>query len=314
MCVCIFQFNSEMSNLGTLGFTPSQMSDFSIGFFDNDSLLNLSQQWYEGDTCSDLPVPQYTKKMHPPDDLSIASVSSEECIDMVLNELTNGDNNVVHKKAHWWNPKAISMNAMQKPDENSIVVKGNSDSLHKYNRYFRKTFHCHVCSEKFTKFNDLITHDSTIHTDMPKDHCCQKCGKLFLSEGRLKVHEEIHRVKSFQCQLCQKMFTRRKTLDRHLNVHIGSYSCLKCNFKAPNMQNLKIHESTHSLVKEHLCNQCDKQFSTQSSLRRHDRLVHKKSFLFRCDQCDYSTIQPSNFKYDLFILCYLFYLLAIVGM
>lgn len=279
------------------------MSDLSLSFLDNDSMWNntILQQWSgEFDTlCTDFPVPKYIKKVQPPESLNIDNASDGESSN-VENESSKTDDNFIPTKAHWKNPKAISMKTMKKNKEKSAFGNGQSESMSKYNRYVRKTYNCNICPETFTKFNDLIAHDMTIHTDLPKKFCCEKCGKLFLNNERLITHEAIHREKLFECKLCQKKFTHQKTLDAHLNVHIGLYTCEKCGYKASNMYNLKVHESAHSLVKEHCCKECEKYFSTLSSLRRHDRLVHKKLVMFCCDQCDYSTSQPSNFKYDLF--------------
>ncbi|KAE9542638.1 hypothetical protein AGLY_002549 [Aphis glycines] len=292
-------FNSDITNLGPMGFTPSQMSDLSISFFESDSLWNgLSQPWNESDPmCTDLPIPRYTKKVQPPEDITNDTISGKECLDLALNVLSKKETNFTYTKANWWNPKAISMKKIQKKNEKPILKNGISKSMARYNQYQRKTYSCNVCLETFTKFNDLILHDLKVHTDMPKNYSCSKCGKLFLSEERVEIHMKVHREKSFACQMCQKKFTQQKTLDIHLNVHIGLYPCDKCDFKAQTMYNLKIHESTHSKVKEHCCQECKKEFSTVSSLRRHNRLVHQKLVWFRCDKCDYSTSQPSNMKY-----------------
>lgn len=292
-------FNSDITNLGPMGFTPSQMSDLSISFFESDSLWNgFSQPWNESDpVCTDSPIPKYMKKVQPPEDLINDTISGKECLDIALSVLSKKETNFTYTKANWWNPKAISMKKIQKENEKPILKNGISKSMTKYNRYQRKTYSCNLCLETFTKFNDLIVHDSKVHIDMTKNFSCKKCGKLFLSEDRLKIHENVHREKSFECQLCQKKFTQQKTLDIHLNVHMGLYPCQKCDFKAQTMYNLKMHESTHSKVKEHCCQECKKEFSTISSLRRHNRLVHQKLIWFRCDQCNYSTSQPSNIKY-----------------
>lgn len=297
---CNFQLNSDMANLGTLGFTPSQMSDFSVNFLESDSLwnniTNISLQSNELDpTFLESPTPRCTKILQSPKDLIFDTTSGEECMEMALSVLRKTDDNYNFNKPYWWNPKAISMKNMN--NKNPTIKKGQSKSLAKYNKYFRKTFVCTVCPETFTKFNDLISHDLTVHFDIPKNFNCKKCGKLFISQANLDIHESVHREKLFQCELCQKKFTQQKTLDCHMNVHIGLYTCQKCGYKAPTMYNLNMHELTHSSVKDHFCKDCDKTFSTLSSLRRHDRLVHQKLIYFQCGQCDFSTIQPSNFKY-----------------
>lgn len=288
-------------NMGSMSFTPSQLSDFSISFLENDSLWNnsITQQWMESDLCENSPNVKQTKKIYPLSDLDIDGISSEEC-DITLDMINTRSDYL--DQAYWWNPKTISMKktGKKKKKENEIPdhEKGISKSMMKYNRYARKTFHCTECPELFTKFSDLIAHDSVAHADLPKNFDCKTCGKLFLSKGRLEVHKNSHAEKQFACPLCSKTFSLKKTLFIHQNVHKGSFPCGECGYKAHNLYNLKMHETTHTLIKNHRCEKCVKTFSTPSSLRRHDRLVHQKSHLFRCDQCDYSTIQPSNLRYN----------------
>lgn len=283
------------------------MSELSIGFFDSDSLWNnITQQWIDIDPSNtelsaprpELPTPRSTKKIQPPEDLITAPLSAKEYSDTSTNVMHNKTN---HSKSYWWNPKAISMKIMHKENPKPTLKKGLSLSMIKYNRYGRKNYLCSLCSEIFTKFSHLLSHDSTVHIDMPKSFNCEKCGKLFISKERLEIHKMVHREKLFKCQLCQKKFTQQKTLDKHLNVHIGSYTCQKCDFKAHDAYDLKIHEKRHSLVKNHSCEECEKTFSTQSSLNRHIHGIHKKILLFHCDLCDYSTVQPSSLKYDFHI-------------
>jgi len=260
---------------------------------------NIVQQQSNEDidtTCTALPNSKCIKKVQPSDELVFDTMSGKECMNIALNEYIERDNNVIHTKAHCLNPKAISMKTMQKKNEN------------KYNLYCRKTYCCNLCPEKYSKFIELLNHDSTVHCDVPKKFSCKTCGKMFLNIGRLEVHERVHRKKLFQCQLCQKKFVAQKTLNNHMNIHIGLYSCQTCGYKAHNMTNLKVHENTHSAVKNYSCNDCEREFTMLSSLRRHNRLVHQKSEFYRCDQCDFSTNHSSNLKYDLFIHYYLLFL------
>lgn len=288
-----------------MDFTPSQMSpmsNLSFGVFENDSLWNnILQQWDDIEpTCADLSGPKCTKKVQPSEDVLIESVSGEECMDIALSVLSKKDDNFSFKKAHWWNPKAISMksrkNKNTKHNSKPTSTTEISKSMSKYNRYERKTYNCEICSEMFTKFNDLIVHDSKVHSEMPKKYRCDECGKLFLSNGRLEIHKKVHREKLFGCNLCQKKFSLQKTLDKHLNVHMGLYTCQTCGYNAASSYTLKIHEDTHSLVKKHSCEVCGKCFATSSSLRRHNRLVHQKVALYQCDQCDYVTSITTNLK------------------
>lgn len=304
---CIgFQFNSEITNLGALGFTPSQMSpisNLSFGFFESDSLWSdMLQQCDEVDpTCTDLSSPSCMKKVQLPEDVHIDDECGKECIDTAVSVLSKKDDNLTFKKSYMWNSKNISM-TMQK--ENRVLHKQKltsttdiSKAMSKYNRYVRKIYNCDICpAVTFTKFNDLIAHDLEAHKTIPNNIRCEECGKCFLSNGRLQIHMQVHREKLFECNICQKKFTLQKTLDKHLNVHMALFSCQTCDYKAPSLYTLKIHEDTHSLVKKHSCQECKKSFATRSSLHRHNRLTHQKAALYQCDQCNYVTAVATKLK------------------
>ena len=52
---------------------------------------------------------------------------------------------------------------------------------------------------------------------------------------------------------------------------------------------LRLHEKTHSTVKNHQCNICGKYFTTIEYLKVHEKL-HKTEYQFRCKIC------PQEFK------------------
>lgn len=81
------------------------------------------------------------------------------------------------------------MKKKQKENEKPSSLKCVTKGMLKYERYNRKTFYCDLCQEKYSKFNELLNHDSTVHCDVPKKISCKTCGKLFLNIGRLEVHE-----------------------------------------------------------------------------------------------------------------------------
>ena len=67
------------------------------------------------------------------------------------------------------------------------------------------------------------------------------CGKEFGSADLLRRHEKIH-TNNYVCQECEKKYSSKQALERHLNIHKGvTYSCTFCNKKFNTKNNLKRH-------------------------------------------------------------------------
>lgn len=75
----------------------------------------------------------------------------------------------------------------------------------------------------------------------------------------------------FNCKYCDKTFTRRGPLNRHVKFH----------------ENKRQYKCNH--------NGCDKAFNTQHCLKKH-QLVHLENKLFKCDYCDLQTNRKENLK------------------
>jgi len=74
-------------------------------------------------------------------------------------------------------------------------------------------FPCPECGKKFKLKNGLRQH--MIFHQQPR-HECRVCGKFFYTSSDLKVHERIHfNIRPYQCELCDKRFTRKQHLNRH---------------------------------------------------------------------------------------------------
>ena len=84
-------------------------------------------------------------------------------------------------------------------------------------------------------------------------------------------------------------------LTRHIqSAHVGvKYACNQCNKQFTEQSSLTRHiQSAHEGVK-YACNQCDKQYQTQESLTRHFQSVHER-VKYACNQCNYQATQQSN--------------------
>ena len=105
---------------------------------------------------------------------------------------------------------------------------------------------CNICEKVFTRQTTLEEHQN-IHKEENKQKC-EYCGKQFSTVSNLKQHLKIHtgNQKTFQCNICQKEFTRKNRLDTHMqSVHESKNDvCRKAALLEH--QNMPKEENTHS--------------------------------------------------------------------
>ncbi|KAJ1367782.1 GDNF-inducible zinc finger protein 1 [Parelaphostrongylus tenuis] len=94
------------------------------------------------------------------------------------------------------------------------------------------------------------------------DYQCPTCGRLFPHEGNLILHtDRMHSgARGFPCTYseCHKTFPSRELLRKHIR-------------------------NTHQSVRLK-CSTCDMVYSTNSALRRHER-VHSNIRRYTCPRC-----------------------------
>ena len=80
-------------------------------------------------------------------------------------------------------------------------------------------------------------------------------------------------TKQISCDLCPEIFTSRRGLYYHKQIHSGvkikKYNCLQCNKSFSTNSNLNIHSLIHSGERPHECTQCNFLCSDPSYFRRH---------------------------------------------
>jgi uncharacterized Zn-finger protein len=113
---------------------------------------------------------------------------------------------------------------------------------------------------------------------------CDKCGAEIVNKCALKSHVESHlpfeNREKFVCELCEKIFTRLKSLRAHQQtVHENKtlrYECSKCRIAFCQLSELKEHISEiHDKNLHFRCNLCSRRYLKRYMLNRHQRSVHK---------------------------------------
>ena len=116
-----------------------------------------------------------------------------------------------------------------------------------------------------------------VHSDN-KSFSCNQCDKLFTLREQLTRHVTIHTgEKPFTCMWCQKTFRFHNSLKTHERTHTGEkpYNCKDCTKSFTQLYSLKVHERIHSGERPFPCSQCKKCFKEKADLKRH-KLVHSR--------------------------------------
>lgn len=120
---------------------------------------------------------------------------------------------------------------------------------HRLSHIAVEPFECYECHHRCRSFVQLKKHSHKHHTEAairrklttnpPKEHLCAQCGACFVKAMLLRKHlmREDHRKagvgidKPFECDVCQKRFSKSTSLKEHYRHHTGEkpYACEFCD-------------------------------------------------------------------------------------
>ncbi|XP_043285163.1 zinc finger protein 91-like [Venturia canescens] len=202
----------------------------------------------------------------------------------------------------------------------------------------KPNFECDICNVKFYRKDKLKSHyDKCSEKNPDQVRKCNICGDTFENNDILKEHRSRHvdegilteedlreiepgmderkestkiarkrrtDIVGLECTECNKRYTSRKGLLRHIQVHEGKkYLCDICPKKFYRREHLKIHVAKHNMIKPYKCPRCTKRFIKEeqlsSHLSKHDRTFKKPketdtSKRFLCEICSKSFTQSTT--------------------
>lgn len=146
-----------------------------------------------------------------------------------------------------------------------VVLKTGMSSHMRTVHSGRRPYKCPHCDYSSAFRGNLNTHIKGMHLHT-RQYLCNVCKAAFKTLGALightkRVHEgwKSPNQKIFICSVCEKRFTKKYHVDRHMLIHTGE--------------------------KPHKCHDCGRCFNNKSNLMSHIQLVHKKLSPYQCDMC-----------------------------
>lgn len=131
---------------------------------------------------------------------------------------------------------------------------------------------------------------------------CENCHMTFADAdylARHKVRCKNHEFSAIRCEICQRGFTTKGSLDLHIDaVHLKKkeFGCNICGKKFARKHILKVHLTTHTGQRDFQCSVCGKSFKQKSNLNRHERIHESKNFGYRCRFCGQAFTQNKHLK------------------
>ena len=149
----------------------------------------------------------------------------------------------------------------------------------------KRKIECNLCDSTFMQGGSFKRHQVQIH------------GTVFAEMGKYgKVYKQ--QVPSVTCDICQKS-VKKSCLLNHKLIHSGikNHKCKKCNKSFTQNGVLKRHEKvcqTNKPTKRKkakiVCKICFKEFNKMLLYKRHMQQWHTESYEYKCDIC------PNQYK------------------
>ncbi|KAK6635325.1 hypothetical protein RUM44_000576 [Polyplax serrata] len=148
-------------------------------------------------------------------------------------------------------------------------------------------FKCHVCHKVRPNYVSIQRH---VKTHSQKKIPCVKCGAWFKTKWELKSHEIQHKEdRNFNCETCGLTFANPSKMREHKSRHMGDrpYKCDICGKDFNAQGNLTNHRKMHFDDKPYKCHYCSISFLTNSARKKHIQVHEReKRKPYQCQDCN----------------------------
>ncbi|XP_050400217.1 zinc finger protein 12 isoform X8 [Patella vulgata] len=150
-------------------------------------------------------------------------------------------------------------------------------------------YQCDICSKVFLRERYVQRHKKQVHdTDgTSKQSICPICGLIFKSTASCNLHVKRHDKKEFKCDICEKTYKDKSTLQEHLNIHfdVKPYKCDHCDEYFHSSHKRSNHVYQRHVPKRFQCNVCTETFKSKRYMQAHVR-IHTGELPFVCSYCN----------------------------
>ena len=97
---------------------------------------------------------------------------------------------------------------------------------------------CDICDQEFNRPNEVKSHEESVHEGVKKFEC-NHCNKKYSAKKSLNRHlKEIGKIKNHNCEVCNKAFFHKKHLMSHIKFVPEKpkdkiHNCRSCDKKLP---------------------------------------------------------------------------------
>ena len=155
----------------------------------------------------------------------------------------------------------------------------------------QKLHDCKKCQRKFLNLQALMIHMKYFHNKKKQAKLTSNISRKRSSDKTVNETRAQSKYSTpLKCELCNKLFSRIFTLNRHIAVvheKQKKYQCHICNKCFGRQVHVQLHiDSVHDKLKPHKCSLCAKSFSSKGNVNKHIDMAHKNLRPHVCQICN----------------------------
>ncbi|CAL1294336.1 unnamed protein product [Larinioides sclopetarius] len=185
---------------------------------------------------------------------------------------------IKHFKAE--HPKCIC-NQCNYMAEHAYVIKRHSI------RHIENGVVCDICGKHYKDHYILKMHVKMVHMPAEVMFTCEICDKKFTRKAHLKRHLRIHAPhRPFKCPFCSYRGCEKSDITKHLLIHEApKHKCETCGKAFRHLKNKELHVKRHKKQRDYKCGICEFYGYTFTDIRKHIERRHTDAKTGTCIDC-----------------------------